>query len=61
MPRPMQKRRNAAAGGIFLFLGPVVGAAYGISRNEPILWMLYGFGVGVGLAVLVWLVDRWRA
>lgn len=61
MPRPMQKRRNAAAGGIFLFLGPVVGAAYGISRNEAILWMLYGFAVGVALAVLVWLVDRWRA
>lgn len=60
MPQPMQKRRTAAAGGIFLFLGPVVGAIYGISRSEPILWMLYGFGAGVALAILVWLVDRWR-
>lgn len=56
----MQKRRTAAAGGIFLFLGPVIGAVYGVSRNEPILWMLYGFGAGVALAILVWLVDRWR-
>ena len=60
MPRSMQKRRNAAAGGIFLFLGPVAGTIFGIGRNEPILWMLYGFGAGVALAVLVWLVDRWR-
>lgn len=61
MPAPMQKRRTPAAGGIFLFLGPVIGAIYGISRSEPILWMLYGFGAGVALAILVWLVDRWRA
>ena len=56
----MRKRPNAAAGGIFLFLGSVVGALYGIGRGEPILWMLYGIGAGVALAVMVWLVDRWR-
>lgn len=54
----MQKPRTPAAGGIFLFLGPVIGAIYGISRNEPILWMLYGFGAGVALALLTWLIDR---
>ena len=56
----MPKPRNAAAGGIFLFLGPVVGALYGIGRGEPIQWMLYGFAAGVAIAVLVWLVDRRR-
>ena len=56
----MQSRRTPAAGGIFLFLGPVVGAVYGISRGEPILWMLYGFGAGVALAILIWLIDRYR-
>ena len=56
----MQKRRTAAAGGIFLFLGPVVGAAYGVLRGEPIPWMLYGFGAGVILAGLIWLLDRRR-
>lgn len=61
MSPPMKTRRNAAAGGIFLFLGPVVGAVYGISRSEPILWMLYGFAAGVALAILVWLLDRWRS
>ena len=56
----MQKRRTPAAGGIFLFLGPVVGAAYGINRGEPILWMLYGFAAGAALALGVWLIGRRR-
>lgn len=55
---PMQKRRTPAAGGIFLFLGPVIGALYGIGRGEPILWMLYGFGAGVLLALTIWIIDR---
>ena len=56
----MQKRRFTAAGGIFLFLGPVIGALYGIGRGNPILWMIYGFGAGVILAILIWLIDRRR-
>lgn len=54
----MRNRRSPAAGGIFLFLGPVVGALYGIGRGDPIQWMLYGFGIGVALAVIIWLVDK---
>jgi hypothetical protein len=60
MPSAMQQRRTHAAGGIFLFLGPVVGAVYGISRGQPILWMLYGFAAGALLAIAVWLIDRRR-
>ena len=56
----MKKTHNTAAGGIFLFLGPVIGALYGIGRGEPILWMLYGFGVGAALALIIWLIDRRR-
>jgi hypothetical protein len=54
----MNERRFSASGGIFLFLGPVVGALIGISRGEPILGMLFGFGVGAALALLVWIIDR---
>ncbi len=54
----MTTRRTASAGGIFLFLGPVVGALYGIGRGEPIIWMLVGFGVGVALALIIWFWDR---
>lgn len=53
-------RRSTAAGGIFLFLGLLVGAAYGIGVGQPMLWMLRGFGLGVALALLVWLIDRRR-
>jgi peptidoglycan/LPS O-acetylase OafA/YrhL len=57
---PMQRRRSTAAGGIFIFLGLLAGAVYGIDRGDPMLWMLRGFGAGIVLAILVWLIDRWR-
>ena len=56
----MQRRRSTAAGGIFIFVGLLAGAVYGIDRGDPMLWMLRGFGTGIVLAVLVWLIDRWR-
>jgi len=54
----MDKRRTPAAGGIFLFLGPVLGLLYGIGRGDPIRWMLVGFAAGVVLALLTWLIDH---
>lgn len=54
----MSQRRFSASGGIFLFLGPVVGAVVGIGRGEPILFMLYGFAIGLALALLIWIIDR---
>lgn len=56
----MNGRRSSAAGGIFLFLGPVIGAIVGVGRGEPILWMLGGFAVGLLLALLMWIVQRRR-
>jgi hypothetical protein len=56
----MNQRRFTAAGGIFLFLGPIIGALIGIGRGEPILGMMYGFAAGVALALLVWAIDRWK-
>ena len=53
-------KRPQAAGGIFLFLLPVAGAAYGINVGQSIAWMLIGFGIGVALALIVWLWDRRR-
>lgn len=61
MAGDMQRPSTPLAGGIFLFLGPVIGAVYGISRGEPILWMLYGFSAGAILMLLVWLIDRSRS
>ncbi|MCL6740492.1 hypothetical protein LZ518_05025 [Sphingomonas sp. RB56-2] len=53
-------RRSTAAGGIFLFLGLLIGATYGINAGEPMLGVLLGFGAGIILALLVWLIDRRR-
>lgn len=59
MGNSMQKRARFS-GGIFLFLGPVIGTLYGIGRGQPIPWMLYGFGAGLAIAILIWLIDRRR-
>lgn len=56
----MKGARTPAAGGIFLFIGPVIGAVYGAARGQPILWMLIGFAAGLALALIVWLIDRNR-
>ena len=54
----MKQRRSAAAGGIFLFLGLILGTLVGLGRGEPILGMLYGFAAGILLTLLVWAIDR---
>lgn len=56
----MTQRRSPAAGGVFLFLGPVIGAVYGVEVGEPIIWMLAGFGIGVLMALMIWFIDRRR-
>ena len=57
----IEKRRNAQAGGIFLFLAPVIGLLYGVGRGDPIKWLLIGFAIGLVIAIGVWLIDRKRA
>ena len=54
------KSRSTAAGGIFIFLGLLIGAVYGINTGQPMLWLLRGFGAGVLLALLIWVIDRRR-
>jgi len=56
----MSQRRPAAAGGIFLFLGPVIGALYGVEAGQPVIWMLIGFAVGVLGALAIWWWDHNR-
>lgn len=53
--------RTPAAGGIFLFLGPVIGAIYGVEAGEPIIWMLVGFAIGLVAALAIWFWDRKRS
>ncbi len=53
-------KRTPLSGGLFLFLAPTLGAIYGVRQGEPSWWILVGAGVGIVLALTVWLVDRRR-
>jgi hypothetical protein len=50
--------RSAMGGGIFLFVGLLVGSIVGISINQTSLGMMAGFGIGAVLAILLWFADR---
>jgi hypothetical protein len=48
------------AGGFLLSMSIVIGAVAGALRGEASFGFVVGAGVGIGLAVLVWAVDRMR-
>ncbi len=56
-----RSRRNPAAGGLLILVGFLGGAVIGIARGEPSLGVLAGVGVGMLLALALWLFDRTRA
>lgn len=48
------------AGGLFLMLAILIGAVWGAMTGAPMLGILRGTGVGILLAVAIWLIDRRR-
>ena len=48
------------AGGFLLMAAILCGAVWGISIGNPMNGLLIGTAIGIGTAVLIWLVDRWR-
>lgn len=48
------------AGGFLLCLSLLTGASVGLYLGQPSIGFLVGAGVGLGLLLLVWLVDRLR-
>ena len=52
---------NSRGGGIFLILAIIIGAVWGITAGNPMLGILRGTGIGIVLAVAIWLIDRRRA
>jgi uncharacterized membrane protein YccC len=53
-------RRATKAGGCLLSICILGGFAYGLSVRNPLQGVLIGTAIGAAIALLVWLVDRWR-
>jgi hypothetical protein len=53
--------RSTKAGGCFLTLCILAGLVGGVVNGNPMQGVLIGTGIGVLVAVLLWLVDRRRA
>ncbi len=50
--------RTSRAGGVFLIIAILGGAAWGIADGNPMKGILIGTGLGIAAAVGVWLLDR---
>ena len=57
---PRMARRTPMAGGFFLMAAILGGAVWGISIGNPMKGLLIGTGIGIALAVLMWVLDRSR-
>jgi hypothetical protein len=55
----MQGSRTRA-GGCFLTIFILLGFIGGLAIRNPMKGVLIGTGIGIALAVLVWLIDRRR-
>ena len=49
------------AGGFFLIVPIVIGFLWGVPAGRSMEGALIGLGIGLALAVLVWLIDRRRS
>lgn len=52
--------RSTQAGGCLLALAVLGGVGFGIFRGQPTKGAVIGTGIGVLIALLIWLVDRRR-
>jgi hypothetical protein len=60
MSRHMKDSKNPVSGGFAIGLGALIGGLWGVHSGQPFLGLGGGLGIGVVIALLVWLVDRQR-
>jgi hypothetical protein len=57
----MAAKSNAPlAGGFILCISLLAGAVIGVFKGQASIGFLIGAGIGVTLAILIWLVDSFR-
>lgn len=58
MSRRPPRSSAPAAGGFLIALGLLVGGILGLVQGNATRWLEIGAVIGIGAAVLVWLIDR---
>jgi hypothetical protein len=51
---------STRAGGCFLTIFILAGFPLGLAIGNPMKGILIGTGIGIAIAVLIWLIDRQR-
>lgn len=51
-------QRTTHAGGFFLILPIVAGFSWGLATDRALQGAVVGLGIGIVLALVVWLIDR---
>ncbi len=54
----MTRPRSGGAGGVLIAIGATIGVAVGINTGQATTGFLLGTGVGIALAVVLWLRNR---
>jgi hypothetical protein len=54
----MSTGRSTQAGGFILALSILVGVVAGVALHQSSIGFLIGLGVGIVLALLIWVLDR---
>ncbi|HEX7930693.1 MAG TPA: hypothetical protein VF470_07280 [Sphingomicrobium sp.] len=50
-------KRTPMAGGFLLMAAILIGAVWGVLAGNPMKGILIGTGAGIGVALLIWLLD----
>jgi len=53
-----QDENPSMSGGFFIALGTLLGFAAGIYLGEISAGTIAGFGLGIAIAIIIWLYDR---
>jgi hypothetical protein len=56
----MQEGSRSRAGGCFIAIFLMLGFLYGLSIRNPLKGVLIGLGIGIVIAIIVWLIDSAR-